>query len=156
TPPCEGANDLTPFPFAKRMDGLTGNAIREILKLTQSPDVISFAGGLPSADSFPADAIRRISADLMAKDLAGLLQYSTTEGYPPLRAFIAEWVKERGIEASPDEVLLLTGSQQGIDLACRAFLDPGDTVLVERPTYLAALQLFRLYQARVEAVPTDA
>lgn len=147
---------MTPFPFAKRMDGLTGNAIREILKLTQSPDVISFAGGLPSADSFPADAIRRISADLMAKDLAGLLQYSTTEGYPPLRAFIAEWVKERGIEASPDEVLLLTGSQQGIDLACRAFLDPGDTVLVERPTYLAALQLFRLYQARVEAVPTDA
>lgn len=147
---------MTPFPFAKRMDGLTGNAIREILKLTQASDIISFAGGLPSPDSFPAEEIRRISAELMTKELAGLLQYSTTEGYPPLRSFVAQWVKERGIEASADEVLLLTGSQQGIDMACRAFLDPGDTVLVERPTYLAALQLFKLYQARVEAVTTDA
>src|SRR5690606_17282051 len=75
--------------------------------------------------------------------------------YPPLREFLAAWVQGRGIEATPDQVLILTGSQQGIDLACKALLDPGDVVLVERPTYLTALQVFRMYQARAVAVPGD-
>lgn len=140
--------------FARRMEGMTGNVIREILKLTQQPDVISFAGGLPSPDSFPESHIRRILEEI-GGEFTSILQYATTEGYPPLREFLAAWVQGRGIEATPDQVLILTGSQQGIDLACKALLDPGDVVLVERPTYLTALQVFRMYQARAVAVPGD-
>lgn len=140
--------------YAKRMEGMSGNVIREILKLTQKPDIISFAGGLPSADSFPTAEIRRI-LDQIGDAFTGLLQYATTEGYPPLREFIAAWVADRGIQATPDEVAILTGSQQGIDLACKALLDPGDVVLVERPTYLTALQVIRMYQARAVAVECD-
>lgn len=137
------------------MEGMSGNVIREILKLTQQPDVISFAGGLPSADSFPTEKIKGI-IDGIADEYVSLLQYATTEGYPPLREFIAGWVSDRGIQATPDQVALLTGSQQGIDLACKALLDPGDTVLVERPTYLTALQVIKMYQGRAVAVPGDA
>lgn len=140
--------------FAQRMEGMSGNVIREILKLTQQPDVISFAGGLPSADSFPTAAVKRIIEGI-GDEFLGLLQYATTEGYPPLREFIADWVKDRGIQATPDQVAMLTGSQQGIDLACKALLDPGDVVLVERPTYLTALQVIGMYQARAVAVPGD-
>lgn len=142
--------------FAGRMQGMSGNVIREILKLTQETDVISFAGGLPSPESFPADALRRIAGETFSGDLSALLQYSTSEGYPPLREFIAGWVKRTSIQAGADDVLILTGSQQGIDLASKALLDPGDVVLVEEPTYLAALQIFQLYQAKVVSVPGDA
>lgn len=142
--------------FARRMEGMSGNVIREILKLTQSSDVISFAGGLPSPESFPADALRQVAAETFSGDLTALLQYSTSEGYPPLREFIAAWVKRTGITAQADDVLILTGSQQGIDLACKALLDPGDVVLVEEPTYLAALQILQLYQAKVVPVRGDA
>lgn len=141
--------------YARRMEGMSGNVIREILKLTQQPDVISFAGGMPSPDSFPKADIQRILNDV-GDELISLLQYATTEGYPPLREFIAQWVKDRGIEATADQVLMLAGSQQGIDLACKALLDPGDVVLVERPTYLTALQVIQMYQARAVAVPGDA
>ncbi len=142
--------------FASRMQGMSGNVIREILKLTQASDVISFAGGLPSPESFPVDTLRQIANECLSGDLSTLLQYSTSEGYPPLREFLASWVKRTGIQASPEDVLILTGSQQGIDLACKAILDPGDTVLVEEPTYLAALQIFQLYQAKVVPVRGDA
>jgi len=140
--------------FATRMEGMSGNVIREILKLTQRPDIISFAGGMPSPDSFPTQEIRRI-LDEIGDQFISLLQYATTEGYPPLREFLAGWVADRGITATPDEVLILTGSQQGIDLACKALLDPDDVVLVERPTYLTALQVIRMYQARAVAVHCD-
>ena len=138
------------------MDGMSGNVIREILKLTQSSDVISFAGGLPSPESFPAEALRQIASDIFsAGDLVSVLQYATSEGYPPLREFLAGWVKRNGIEAQADDVLILTGSQQGIDLACKALLNPGDVVLVEEPTYLAVLQILHLYEAKVVPVPGD-
>jgi len=142
--------------FAQRMLGMSGNVIREILKLTQEPDVISFAGGLPSPESFPADALREITERLLRGPLEGLLQYSTSEGFPPLRELIAARSNQAGIKAGPDNVLILTGSQQGIDLAAKALLDPGDVVLVEEPTYLAALQIFQLYQAKIVPVPGDA
>lgn len=142
--------------FAKRMEGMSGNVIREILKLTQASDVISFAGGLPSPESFPTDALRAIADTCLSGDLESLLQYSTSEGYPPLREFLASWSSRVGIEAAPDDTLILTGSQQGIDLASKALLDPGDVVLVEEPTYLAALQIFQLYQAKIVSVPGDA
>lgn len=146
---------MSNYILAERMQGMSGNVIREILKLTQSPEVISFAGGLPSPGSFPVAELRDIAQALFAGD-TGFLQYGTTEGLAELRGFIADWVSDIGIHASADDVLILTGSQQGIDLACKALLDPGDVVLVERPTYLAALQIFRMYQLRVIDVPGDA
>lgn len=141
--------------YANRMEGMSGNVIREILKLTQQSDVISFAGGLPSPESFPVDALRDLAAACMAQDPVSILQYATSEGYPPLREFLAEWVGRFGIHAVPDDILVLTGSQQGIDLACKAILNAGDVVLVEEPTYLAALQIFQLYEAKVVPVPGD-
>jgi len=136
------------------MQGMSGNIIREILKLTQKPDIISFAGGLPSPDSFPVEELRQIAGDIFAGD-PGFLQYGTTEGLPELRESLAAWVAEVGIDAHSDQVLILTGSQQGIDLACKALLNPGDTVIVERPTYLAAIQIFKMYGANIVAVPGD-
>src|SRR5690606_16713165 len=127
------------------MDGMSGNVIREILKLTQKPEIISFAGGLPSPESFPQETLHRLAHEILSGDSLSILQYSTSEGYAPLRAHLAEAVRGRGVEAAPEDILILTGSQQGIDLASKAMLDPGDTVLVERPTYLAALQIFQLY-----------
>lgn len=140
--------------MADRMQGMSGNIIREILKLTQKPDIISFAGGLPSPDSFPVEELRQIAGDIFAGD-PGFLQYGTTEGLPELRESLAAWVAEVGIDAHSDQVLILTGSQQGIDLACKALLNPGDTVIVERPTYLAAIQIFKMYGANIVAVPGD-
>lgn len=144
------------FAFAKRFEGMTGNVIREILKLTQKPDVISFAGGLPSSDSFPVAELQEIAFNLLGRGGEGILQYGTTEGDAGLRDFLSGWLKERGIETIPDEVLILSGSQQGIDLIAKAVLDPGDVVVVERPTYLAALQIFKSYEVRFAVVPTDA
>lgn len=137
------------------MHGVSGNVIREILKLTQQPDIISFAGGLPSPDSFPVSELERIIEGGFGETFASLLQYATTEGYTPLREFIASWVTDRGIRTNSEQICTLTGSQQGIDLACKAFLNPGDVVLVEKPTYLAALQIIRLYEGRVVPVEGD-
>lgn len=138
------------------MQGMSGNVIREILKLTQQGNVLSFAGGLPSPDSFPDDAIRAIADSVLAAQGSNLLQYATTEGYPPLRAAIAAWVSDRGIEATLDKVAILSGSQQGLDLVCKAFINPGDAVLVETPTYLAFLDMLKMFEARPVHVPSDA
>lgn len=140
--------------FATRMHNMGGNAIREILKITQQPDVISFAGGNPAPDTFPAEQLGQIAKEILAKD-RNILQYGTTEGYAPLREFIAGWVGDIGIKAEPSDVLILSGSQQGIDLLGKAMLNPGDKVVVEDPTYLAALQIFRTYQGTFITVPSD-
>lgn len=140
--------------MAERMQGMSGSIVREILKLTQQPDIISMAGGLPSPDSFPVAQLRQITADLFAGDTS-FLQYGTTEGIPELRSHLAEWVSDLDIKAAADNTLILTGSQQGIDLICKVMMNPGDTVIVERPTYLAALQIFRMYQVNVVDIPGD-
>lgn len=140
--------------FANRMHNMGGNAIREILKITQQPDVISFAGGNPAPDTFPAGQLGEIAKEILAKD-RNILQYGATEGYAPLREFIAGWVGDIGIKAEPSDVLILSGSQQGIDLLGKAMLNPGDKVVVEDPTYLAALQIFRTYQGAFVTVPSD-
>ena len=143
--------------FAKRMDGITGSAIREIFKLLSRGDIISFGGGNPSASSFPADDIRAIADDLLAHRGAQILQYGPTEGYAPLRAGIAEKVlPPKGVFVDESRVLPLTGSIQGMDLLCRVFVNPGDTVLVESPTFLGALQTLKIYEANIVAVPCDA
>jgi 2-aminoadipate transaminase len=140
--------------LSRRMQGMSGNVVREILKLTQSPDIISFAGGLPSPDSFPVEELRNITAELFTGDTS-FLQYGITEGLPGLREFAAGWVNDFGIQAKPENVLVLSGSQQGIDLACKALINPGDVILVEQPTYLAALQIFQTYEAQVVEVAGD-
>jgi 2-aminoadipate transaminase len=132
---------------ARRM---SSSAIREILKITQRPDVISFAGGLPAPELFPLADVRAATDRVLADYGPAALQYSTTEGHLPLREWIA-----RQSRLAPDHVQIVSGSQQGLDLLGRVLIDPGDVVLVEQPTYLGALQAFAAYQPRFVEVATD-
>jgi 2-aminoadipate transaminase len=142
--------------FAARTAQLRPSAIREILKVTQAPDVISFAGGLPAPELFPIDETAAATAAVLAREGGAALQYSTTEGHAPLREWIAEHLAETvGLQVGPDRVLITSGSQQGLDLLGKVLLDPGDVVLVENPGYLGALQVFRGYEADVVGVTAD-
>lgn len=143
------------IPRAMRSLGTMPSAVREILKVTERPEVISFAGGLPAEETFPADAIRGAFDDVLTQDGRAALQYGTTEGYLPLRRWMAERMAGQGRVIQPEELLVTSGSQQALDLVGRVMIDPGDTVLVEAPTYLAALQVFRAYEANIVTVDTD-
>jgi 2-aminoadipate transaminase len=132
--------------FARRMGNVKRSFIREILKVTEDPSIISFAGGLPNPAFFPSAEIADAASRVLSAEGPAALQYATTEGFPPLRQWIADRYARRGLRVKPDEVLVLNGSQQGLDLAAKIFLDPNDAVLVERPTYLAALQAFGLFE----------
>jgi len=137
------------------MAGMPPSAVREILKVAERPDILSFAGGLPAPELFPVEEIAAAHAEVLRLSGRSALQYSTTEGFGPLREWIAAHLRHRGIAARAEELLITSGSQQGIDLVARVFLDPGDVVLVESPTYLAAIQAFAAYQVRLIAVPSD-
>ena len=141
--------------LARRMSRIQPSAIREILKVTERPEVLSFAGGLPAPEAFPVAELQRAHADVLAADGAAALQYATTEGYAPLRAWVAARMARRGMRVEPEQVLITAGSQQGIDLVAKVLLDPGDTVVVENPSYLAALQAFQAYEARLAVVSSD-
>ncbi len=141
--------------YADRMAGVSGSAVREILKLTQQPDMISFGGGLPSADSFPTEDLKDILHDITANLTPDLLQYGETEGYRPLREEVAKFMATKNVHVTMDEVLITSGSQQGLDLVAKAFINPGDKIVVESPTYLAALQTFRMYGAEFVEAPVD-
>jgi 2-aminoadipate transaminase len=117
--------------------------------------MISFAGGLPAPEAFPLRAVREACERMLARHGKQALQYGTTEGYPPLREMIVRHMARYGIRVKPWNVLVTSGSQQALDLVGKLFLDPGDTVIVEDPTYLGALQAFRAYQAHFVAVPVD-
>ncbi|NDY55409.1 PLP-dependent aminotransferase family protein [Desulfovibrio sulfodismutans] len=146
----------TPWVFASRMDNVRRSFIREILKVTADPSIISFAGGLPQPGLFPAAALAKAAESVIAGSGSESLQYSTTEGDPELRRFIAGRYKLRfGLDVDPDWIIITTGSQQALDLLAKAFLDPGDGVLVERPGYIGAIQLFSLFQAEFASVPLD-
>jgi 2-aminoadipate transaminase len=119
------------------------------------PGMISLAGGLPAPQSFPAEALRAAFDAVLATDAAQALQYSTTEGHPPLREWIAAQETARGVPTAADEVLVVAGSQQALDLIGKAFAEPGAPVLVESPTYLGALQAFNLFEPAYRALPTD-
>jgi len=130
--------------------------VREILALTERPGVISFAGGLPAPELFDAAGMRVAYAEALAEGVADRsLQYSTTEGDPALRAAIADRLTVRGLPTHAEELLVTSGSQQALTLIATVLLEPGDTVLVEEPSYLAALQAFRLAGAAVVPVPCD-
>lgn len=142
--------------FAKRMERMQASEIRELLKLTAQPDIISFAGGLPAPELFPVEEIAKVSHDLVMKEGRQLLQYATTEGRPTLRAKIAKRMHEKyNTKVDADEILITTGSQQCLDFVGKLFLDPDDVVLCESPSYLGALNAFNAYQPKFVEVPTD-
>lgn len=141
--------------LAERTQSMKSSAIRELLKITQLPDVISFAGGLPAPELFPVREIEEACSYLLRHEAKTALQYSTTEGHPPLREFLAESMADYGIHHGPDNVLITTGSQQALDLIGKVFIDPGASVLTCRPTYLGAIQAWRAYQAHFVTVPLD-
>ncbi|GAA0700018.1 PLP-dependent aminotransferase family protein [Kitasatospora atroaurantiaca] len=142
--------------LAARTADVGGSPVREILALTARPDVISFAGGLPAPELFDAEGIRAAYDAVLRESPRQVLQYSTTEGDPLLRAAVATRLTTRGLPTDPEDLLVTGGSQQGLSLLASALLEPGDTILVEDPTYLAALQCFGLAGARIIPVPTDA
>lgn len=134
-------------PFSKGMKNIPESFIREILKVSSQPETISFAGGLPNPSFFPADKIAMAADAVLRKDGASALQYWVTEGYLPLRSYIADWhSRKTGTEVLAENVLILNGSQQGLDLAGRLFLNPGSRLLLEGPSYLGAIQAFSAYQ----------
>ncbi len=142
--------------FAQRMNEVRASEIREILKLTQRPEVISFAGGLPAPETFPAEELAAVTARVLSESGAQALQYSTTEGFPPLRRWVAGHMNATlGTKVGADDVLITNGSQQGLDLTGKVFLDDGDVVLCESPTYLGAINALRAYRPRFVEVPTD-
>lgn len=147
---------VTQFHFAKRTDLLQASEIREILKITEREEVISFAGGLPAPELFPVEEMKEVGVRVLEEAGQKALQYSTTEGYEPLRNQIAERMRRNfstNFEAS--NILITSGSQQALDLLGKLFIDPDDVILCESPTYLAAISAFRAYNPRFIEVPTD-
>ena len=141
--------------FSQRAINLSGSVIREILKVTERPDVISFAGGLPSPKGFPTTALLNAFTKVLTENPESALQYGPTEGYRPLREWIAQDFSKRGIKVDLDEVLIVSGSQQALDLLGKLFIDDGAKVLVESPSYLGALQSFSVQNPHYETVQTD-
>jgi 2-aminoadipate transaminase len=141
--------------FAQRTQRMGSSAIRELLKLTEQPDIISFAGGLPAPDVFPTEQFREACNRVMKDQGAQALQYGTTEGYYPLREQIVRHTARYGIEVTPDNILITSGSQQALDLLGKILINRGDHILVESPTYLGALQAWSAYGAEYVTVPMD-
>lgn len=141
--------------FALRTDNISSSIIRELLKLTALPDVISFAGGLPAPDVFPIEKFKEACDTVLSEDGERALQYGTTEGYQPLREMIAQNATKYGIQISADNVLITSGSQQALDLLGRIFINRGDRVLAESPTYLGALQAWNAYGVKYVTIPFD-
>lgn len=136
------------------MDGIQASAIREILKYTVDPTVISFAAGNPAPEAFPIEAIRKITAEVMEKDPIGALQYSISEGYTPLRDKLKAQLKARySIGADFDELIVTSGAQEGIQLACKVFCNKGDTVICENPSFIGSLNAFKSFEANMVGVP---
>jgi len=141
--------------FAHRMGGVASSAIRELFKAVQQPGMISFAGGMPAPETLPTKAVSEASQRVLAERGQQALQYGSTEGYPPLRTWIVEYMAQHGVTISEDNVLIVSGAQQGLDMASRVLLNPGDCVAVESPTFLGALQVFDVYGVSYVGVPLD-
>lgn len=142
--------------FSTRMDLLKGSEIRELLKLTAQPDIISFAGGMPAPELFPVEQMMEASRAVLEENGRAALQYSSTEGHPRLRQQIAErMLAKNNIHTDADHILVTSGSQQGLDFSARVFLNPGDVVLLESPSYLGAVNAFKACEPRFIEVPTD-
>lgn len=147
----DGAGSL-----ARRMARVRPSAIMELIKTIAGGDYISFASGLPDPELFPVETLRELADAVLREDGRAALQYGAAEGYGPLRELVAEMLRGRGLHATPDHVLITSGSQQGLDLAARALLDEGACVVLENPSYLAAIQVFESSGAEYAPVPLDA
>jgi len=143
------------YSFADRLTGITGSAIRQIFMLLQDPEIISFAGGNPSPQSFPKETLAKLAERILKEQGEAVLQYGGTIGMHSLRDTTLAELAKIGIQAGRDEIIIISGSSQGLDLTAKAFLNPGDRVLVESPTFLGALQTFLIYQADIKSVQTD-
>ena len=142
--------------FAKRMDGMKASDIRGLLKLTTRPEIISFAGGLPAPELFPIEDIKAATDAVMDEQGRAALQYGQTEGYLPLRQKIVErMAAKNAIHTAADNIILTAGSQQGLDYCGKLFLNPGDVVVMESPSYLGAINAFNAYEPKFVEVPTD-
>jgi 2-aminoadipate transaminase len=146
----------SPFTLARRAERMNPSIIREILKVTEKPGIVSLAGGLPSAETFPVEAMREACARVLRDAPREALQYAASEGFGPLREWVAAHLKQQqGMDVSAEQVLITTGSQQGLDLAGKVLIDTDSRVLVETPTYLGALQAFTPYEPDIVAVDSD-
>lgn len=142
--------------FAKRVDNMKGSEIREAIKLTLKPGMISFAGGLPAPEMFPVQEMKDAANHVLDEAGAVAMQYATTEGFDPLREKIAVRMKAKyAIDTVPQQILITNGSQQGLDFSAKLFLDEGDVVLFESPSYMGAFNAFKAYQPKFMGVPTD-
>jgi 2-aminoadipate transaminase len=144
-----------PWTLARRAERLNPSIIREILKVTEQPGIISLAGGLPAAETFPVEAMREACERVLADTPHEALQYAASEGFGPLREWVAGQMAAQGMAVDAGQVLITTGSQQGLDLAAKVLVDAGSTVAVESPTYLGALQAFAPYEPEFVSVPCD-
>ena len=141
--------------YALRTHSMSSSAIRELLKLTQQPDIISFGGGLPAPELFPIEEMKAACDVVLSEMGARALQYSTTEGYAPLREMLARHMARYGINVDADNIIITSGSQQALDLIGKLLINPGDRILTENPSYLGAIQAFTAYQAQYVTVPID-
>ena len=142
--------------FADRMNRIKGSAVRELFKLVADPSIISFGGGNPARNSFPTEDIKRIADKVLTENSYAVLQYGGTEGYAPLKkAIIEKLLPEKGFTVEMDGLLITTGSTQAMDLIAKVFLNKGDTILVEAPTFLGAIQTYNAYEANIVPVPMD-
>ena len=145
------------YVFSDKISSLQPSAIREILKATSDPEIIPLAAGNPAPDAFPVDEVREITADILATRPIDALQYGVSEGYQPLREKMAQWMKEReNIEASADEVLIVSGATQIMDLVTKVLCNEGDTVICEEPSFIGSLNCFRSYGCKLKGVPVEA
>lgn len=143
------------WQFSQRAEQLQSSVIREILKITMRPEIISFAGGLPSPQTFPVERMQAAFDTVLSRQGKVALQYGPTDGYAPLREWIADSLSIEGVTLTPDQVLMVSGSQQALDLIGKVLVDERSKVLVETPSYLGALQAFSVYQPSFVSVPTD-
>lgn len=141
--------------YAKRMDNIKASEIRELLKLTQQPQIISFAGGLPAPESFPIEELTKIGRMVLEETGVQALQYGSTEGYPPLREAISKRMAKTKVDVKADDILVTSGSQQGLDFAAKIFINPGDIIVCESPTYLGAINAFKAYEPEFIEIDTD-
>ncbi len=141
--------------FASRLNNVETSAIRELFKLLGKPGIISFAGGFPDPALFDVEGIRMASEQVLSGHPGAVLQYGATEGWGPLREALSGYLADKGITATPEQIIATTGSQQGLDLIGKTMINPGDKVIVEGPTFLATIQCFRLYGAELVSAPID-
>ncbi|MCG3205866.1 MAG: 2-aminoadipate transaminase [Elusimicrobia bacterium] len=143
------------YRFARRTKRMRASIIREILKISSKPGIISFAGGLPAPSTFPLKKFEKAIIEALRQDGTKALQYMVTEGLAPLKQLLCNWIQKQGIHTQPEQMLLTHGSQQALELLGKIFLNPGNSVLVENPTYLGAIQSFNTFECKYVTVPMD-